>query len=320
MALRTSTPKLHSGVPKNTLLQLGQDSKRYVNITCFNEKIYIHIREFIPSKTEAGIMVPMFTGVALSINQWHHLMTYTGMIDNQIKTLQARRADLNFTDEFAPVRLTDEADHYVTASLWKGIIKLHLRIFQKRQHTTNLIPSFKGITLSESEWYHLKDIAFKVQMRITEAQMQLNGKRTTQFFGKWNSGMSDGGATAEPPRKVLKTEVPSTPPSMGDPLITPNGLPLDWAPVKKPKLERQNAMVEKSDVDEFFDKWRAELDEVDFDNLSTTATVDEESFEERVNNCEGCQMNAGNQEAHYDGCLKSVIDSFNDDDGDRIVH
>ena len=197
MAQRISTPKHHSCVPKTTLLQLGKDSKRYVNITCFNEKIYIHIRDFIPSKTEAGIMVPMFTGVALSINQWNNLMTYSGMIDSQVKTLQARRADLHFTEEFAPVRLTDEADHYVTASLWKGIIKIHLRIFQKRQHTTNLIPTFKGITLTESEWNHLKDIAFQVQIRITEAQMQLNGKRTTQFFDKWESGMYDGGATAE---------------------------------------------------------------------------------------------------------------------------
>ena len=73
----------------------------------------------------------------------------------------------------------------------------------------------------------------------------------------------------------------------------------------------------ESEVDKFLKKFRVELGEVDLDNISSIPAVDEQSAEERMANCEGCQMQCGNQEAHYDGCLKSVID---EDDGYRIFH
>ena len=339
MAMMTSTPKQHSVVLQQDLMRLGQDSNHYVSITTFNEKVYVHIRVFLPSKTEEGKMIPMLTGVVLTVNQWRTLMAYAGMIDNQWTTLKGRSGDENVPDRiapFAPIRLTDDADHFISVSLWKGVVKLHIRKFSKSPTTNKMIPTVKGITLSEQEWSVLKALSFNIEWNITEAETKLNNAKTLQYFDKWNGAASAASAAtldparkvvikaedAEPPRKVIiKSEEPSTPPPSGNPPITPNGLPLNWAPMKKPIKKRllfggieENA---ESEVDKFLKKFRAELDEVDLDNISYIPAVDEQSAEERMANCEGCQMQCGNQEAHFDGCLKSVIDK---DDGYRIFH
>ena len=338
MAMMTSTPKQHSVVLQQDLMRLGQDSNHYVSITTFNEKVYVHIRVFLPSKTEEGKMIPMLTGVVLTVNQWRTLMAYAGMIDNQWTTLKGRSGDENVPDRiapFAPIRLTDDADHFISVSLWKGVVKLHIRKFSKSPTTNKMIPTVKGITLSEQEWSVLKALSFNIEWNITEAETKLNNAKTLQYFDKWNGAASAASAAtldparkvvikaedAEPPRKVIiKSEEPSTPPPSGNPPITPNGLPLNWAPMKKPIKKRllfggieENA---ESEVDKFLKKFRVELGEVD-EVSSHSAAVDEQSAEERMANCEGCQMQCGNQEAHFDGCLKSVIDK---DDGYRIFH
>ena len=106
----------------------------------------------------------------------------------------------------------------------------------------------------------------------------------------------------------------TTPPVNGS-LITPHGNPLDWAPKKpsRPILQRQNAVVavNNAEVEDFFNKWQCDLsDDYVPDSVLTDALENATSFEEKMANCEGCRNECGNQEAHYDGCLKSVVDNM----------
>ena len=76
----------------------------------------------------------------------------------------------------------------------------------------------------------------------------------------------------------------------------------------------------EEEVDDFFKTFRSELDGIDLDNVSTIATVDSQSVEQqmaKLENCKGCETECGNQEAHYEGCLNSVIAK---DDAHRIFH
>ena len=188
-----STSNQHSGVLERDLMRLEPDFKRDVNITTFNEKVYVHIRVFITSMTEAGRMIPMLTGVALIVNQWRNLLAYAGMIDNQWITLKA-----NGPDKFAPVRLTNnsyEPEHFIYVSRWYGVIKLHIRIYASHPTTDKMIPTVKRITLSEEEWSVLKTIALDMGWNITEAMMKLNNARTLQMQ-KWNLLWKDSGHRA----------------------------------------------------------------------------------------------------------------------------
>ena len=199
MAMMTSTRKQHSVVLQQDLMRLGQDSNHYVSITTFNEKVYVHIRVFLPSKTEEGKMIPMLSGVALTTNEWNNLMNHAGIrIDDQIVQLKEKGSQTNFRNRFQPVRVADDGDHLISVSLKKGRINVHL-----------MMHNITATKLIECEWNYLKTLCFSVQLKIFQTHMKLNERRTIQFLERW--GHSFPMITTET-NKLNKSELLSSPP------------------------------------------------------------------------------------------------------------
>ena len=166
MAMMTSTPKQHSVVLQQDLMRLGRDSNHYVHVKCAKEKIYIHICEFMSSMTEDDKMIPMFSGVVLTVNQWRKLMAYAGMIDNHIQMLKTKHLDSYFVDDVVPIYLTDKDDLFVTALMYKGVIKVRITF---------------EITLSEQEWCAIKAKSLCVQLKVTDLERKLNNTIDAQI-------------------------------------------------------------------------------------------------------------------------------------------
>jgi len=279
-----------SDVSPMSVLRLGKvDTKKYLSVTTFKDKVYFHVRVFLPSYKNAGMLKPMQSGVALSGEHWNRLVAATGAIDNQIRSLQQTRqhGDVPTRQDDSPISLGQDTDYYVVASIWNGDVKVHIRAY--KTYSTKLYPTNKGITLTVDEWTTL----------TRHSHIYLSTCMNPQDTVK----CSDMPMLVldEPPRKVvLKQEQPSTPTKRRC-VITRDGNPLDWAP-KKQKIDNETY----SDVDDFLARFAADL----AGETPNRPTADIESLQEKVNNCEGCQFECANQEAHYDGCLKDIVNNM----------
>ena len=282
-----------SDVSPMSVLRLGKvDTKKYLSVTTFKDKVYFHVRVFLPSYKNADMLKPMQSGVALSMEQWNQLIAASGAIDNQIWSLQQTRegGDVPIHQDDSPISLGQDTDYYVVASLWKDDVKVHIRAY--KTYSTKLYPTNKGITLTVDEWTTL------TRHSHIYLSTHMNPQDTTQRPDITYMPML---VLDEQPRKVvLKQEQPSTPTKKRS-VITCDGNPLDWAP-KKQKIDNETY----SDVDDFLARFAADIT----GDTPNRPTGDIESLEQKVNNCEGCQFECANQEAHYDGCLKDIVSNM----------
>ena len=282
-----------SDVSPMSVLRLGKvDTKKYLSVTTFKDKVYFHVRVFLPSYKNAGMLKPMQSGVALSGEQWNRLVAVTGAIDNQIRSLQqtSEGGDVPMHQDDSPISLGQDTDYYVVASIWKGDVKVHIRAY--KTYSTKLYPTNKGLTLTVDEWTTL------TRHSHIYLSTHMNPQDTTQRPDITYMPML---VLDEQPRKVvLKQEQPSTPTKKRS-VITCDGNPLDWAP-KKQKIDNETY----SDVDDFLARFAADIT----GDTPNRPTGDIESLEQKVNNCEGCQLECANQEAHYDGCLKDIVSNM----------
>jgi len=264
-----------------SVLRLGKvDTKKYLSVTTFKDKVYFHVRVFLPSYKNPGMLKPMQSGVALSGEQWNRLVAATDAIDSQIRSLQQTRQG----GDDSPISLGQDTDYYVVASIWNGDVKVHIRAY--KTYSTKLYPTNKGIALTVDEWTTL----------TRHSHIYLSTRMNPQDTVKCPDMPML--VLDEPPRKVIvKQEQPSTPTKRRC-VITRDGNPLDWAP-KKQKIDNETY----SDVDDFLARFAADL----AGETPNRPTADIESLQEKVNNCEGCQLECANQEAHYDGCLKDIV-------------
>ena len=160
----------YASVHVNDLLQLGPDSTKYVHVFEIMNKFYIHITVFHHSKTEEGMMTPMFTGIYLSVIQWNNLMAHVNTIDSQLNV----HSHILYCNDFAPIKLSDETNTFVSVFLWRGVMKLAIRAFRK--NSTNIEDFVNGITITQTEWENMKDIAFKVHIKMFHKQMKRYGQ------------------------------------------------------------------------------------------------------------------------------------------------
>ena len=103
-----------------SVLRLGKvDTKKYLSVTTFKDKVYVHVRVFLPSYTNPDMLKPMQNGVALSVEQWNQLIAATCAIDSQIRSLQQTRegGDVPTRQDDSPISLGQDTDYYVVASI-----------------------------------------------------------------------------------------------------------------------------------------------------------------------------------------------------------
>jgi hypothetical protein len=276
-----------------SVLPLGKvDTKKYLSVTTFKDKVYFHVRVFLSSYKNPGMLKPMQSGVALSAEQWNRLVAATDAIDSQIRALQQTRqdGDVPTRQDDSPISLGQDTEYYVVVSIWNGDVKVHIRAY--KTYSTKLYPTNKGIALTVDEWTTLtrqSHIYLSTRMNPQDTAQCPDNKHTPMLV------------LDDPPRKVIvKQEQPSTPTKRRC-VITRDGNPLDWAP-KKQKIDNETY----SDVDDFLARFAADL----AGETPDRPTSDIESLQEKVNNCEGCQFECANQEAHYDGCLKDIVNNM----------
>jgi hypothetical protein len=283
-----------------SVLCLGDaGTKKYLSVTTFKDKVYVHIRVFLPSYENPDILRPMQSGVALSVEQWNKLVVVSGAIDNQIRLIQtlqhgAGGGDVPICHERSPISLGQDTDYYVVASLWKGDVKVHIRAY--KAYSTKLYPTAKGITLTVDEWTTLT----KHSDTYLSGHLQRKEQDHTEPIDIIPENMPILVIDEQPRKVVVKQEPPSTPTNKRS-IITRDGNPLDCAP-KRQKLHTQT----NSDVETFLAEWAAEL----IDDVSNTENT--QSIEKKMKNCEACQLGwlDGNQAAHYEGCMKDIVSNM----------
>jgi len=165
----------YSSVHVNDLLQLGPDSTKYVHVFEFMNKFWINITVFDPSRTEEGMMNPMFTGICLSINQWNNLMAHMNTIDTQLNVLAKNPSHPPYCNDFAPIKLSNETNTFATVFFSRGVMKLAIRSF--RNNSSNIEDFVNGITITQTEWTNMKDIAFKVHIKMSDIQTENYGQK-----------------------------------------------------------------------------------------------------------------------------------------------
>ena len=229
-----------SDVSPMSVLRLGKvDTKKYLSVTTFKDKVYVHVRVFLPSYMNPDMLKPMQSGVALSVEQWNRLVAATDAIDSQIRSLQQTRQG----GDDSPISLGQDTDYYVVASIWNGDVKVHIRAY--KTYSTKLYPTNKGIALTVDEWTTLtrhSHIYLSTHMNPQDTVKCPDNKYMPMLV------------LDEPPRKVVvKQEQPSTPTKRRC-VITRDGNPLDWAP-KKQKIDNETY----SNVDDFLTRMVTDL-------------------------------------------------------------
>ena len=240
-----------SNVSPMSVLCLGKvDTKKYLSVTTFKDKVYFHVRVFLPSYKNADMLKPMQSGVALSVEQWNQLIAASGAIDNQIRSLQQTREgrDVPIHQDDSPISLGQDTDYYVVASIWKGDVKVHIRAY--KTYSTKLYPTNKGVTLTVDEWTTLT----RHSHSYLSTHFPANPQDTTQPIDIIPDNMPML-VIDDPPRKVvLKEEQPSTSTKKRS-VITRDGNPKKQKKQKKQKIDNETY----SDVDDFLARFAADL-------------------------------------------------------------
>lgn len=289
-------------IQPSDLIQLGSESSRYVSVSQYGEKIYVHVRAFLPSLNGDGTMTPMPTGAGMSISEWNNLDNgLSRIVNHQLETME----DPKFSKHdfsYEPIRLVHDGQFYIQVSRFHGVCRIHIRSFEMNAMKTRLFPTKKGIALKLDEWKILCDKVADVRNKI---DMLLESSTSRQSDCK----------------PVIDIVTVSTPESQ--PMKSWSSNPW-WASKQSkhcPKISdkglKQKHIVRRLE-DEFEKesspkKIKLEREQDGIDIVEYPLVIGNEIAESKqvekstgIEECEGCVMECGNQEAHYNGCLRHL--------------
>ena len=143
-----------------TNIQLGKfslDNGRFVTVTLFSAKTYVHIRQF---RTEGTSVYPTKFGISFLPDRFSRLASIADDVDDQIKRLSS-------SEEFTYRRHLGGG---VFVEVKSGKYCINIRRFFMPDGTTTPIPTKVGISLRLSEWDKFKNIIGEVKKLSPELE------------------------------------------------------------------------------------------------------------------------------------------------------
>ena len=173
---RTEFREVRAGTKTKSAIPLGGD--RYLSVSAFAGKLYIHVRQYFLPPTSGEKPVPVATkkGIALSPDQWSTLHRRAPVVTETVQKLK------NITGRIPPgdkLRLVLGREVYVTVSSFKDKLYVHIRKF------TNIpgigeVPTKTGIALTTEQWMMLTSSESSRLLFVLKSAEEEEAKRSPQ--------------------------------------------------------------------------------------------------------------------------------------------
>lgn len=198
-------------VAPSSVHRLGPETTKYLSVTEFKAHVYVHIRNFLPSLSNNGLLKPMTGGIALTVPRWNQLVANIGNIDLEIQSInELMTIKRPFYHKCTPISLGSDTQLCVAACVHKGEVKIHIREYVTYEEeivdgvlhkTGKYYPTAKGIALNVDEWCVLTNAKDYIEARVPYLSM------TTQTTNFEYADQDYSSTHATPPRFYIDSDV-----------------------------------------------------------------------------------------------------------------